>query len=363
MGIAGDFRCFRHVARDLRAWTFVAGLVLSGCARSTTPAAPQPATDEIAYVSPESVGWSSARLDTVAQTVAQSGFAAVMAAYDGKVFFSWGEVSRNFRVHSIRKPFTSALYGIHVGRGELHLDETLEQLGIDDIPPSLASDEKQALVRELLEARSGVYHEAAAEDSSMIELRPPRGSHPHGTYFYYNNWDFNVAEHIFMQKTGLDLMEAFDDEIAKPIGMQDFRLAECSYQSEPQKSMYPATNFRMSARDMLRFGVLYQKGGRWLGHQLVPAAWITESTSSYSVLDAATGVGYGYMWETIPAGSPIAQVIGGAGYFHTGVGVHVLIVLPESKLVIVERVNTDVPWADIGDVGMRIGLMIIQAKN
>lgn len=325
---------------------------------------PDQSVDGLQYVTPEEVGWSSQKLDSVKQLAQKSGYAAVMAAYDGKVFFSWGEVTRNFRVHSIRKPFESALYGIHVGRGEINLDQTLEQLGIDDIPPSLTSAEKQATVRELLQARSGVYHEAAAEDSSMIELRPPRGSHPHGTFYYYNNWDFNVAITIFKQKTGLDSLQAFKTEIADPIGMQDFSLANCSYKFELQKSQHPATQIRMSARDMIRFGVLYQKGGNWLGRQIIPPAWITESTASYSVLDNDSGVGYGYMWQTIPAGTPAAQMVGSSGFYHTGVGVQALIILPELKLVIVELMNTDGPtWVDPGEAGMQLGLEIIKARN
>jgi len=150
-----------------------------------------------------------------------------MVAYDGKVFFSWGDTAKDFRIHSIRKPLESALYGIHVDRGEINLDETLEQLGIDDIPPCLTSAEKQATVRMLLQARSGVYHEAAAEDSSMIELRPQRGSHPPGTFYYYNNWDYSVVTAIFEQKTGIDSLQAFRTEIADPIGMQDFSLDDC----------------------------------------------------------------------------------------------------------------------------------------
>lgn len=325
---------------------------------------PDQSADGFQYVTPEEVGWSSQKLDSVKQLAEESGYAAIMAAYDGKVFFSWGEITKNFFVHSIRKPFESALYGIHVGRGEVNLDETLEQLGIDDIPPSLTSAEKQATVRELLQARSGVYHEAAAEASSMIELRPPRGSHPHGTFYYYNNWDFNVAITIFEQKTGLDSLQAFKTEIADPIGMQDFSLTDCSYKFEPEKSRHPATQIRMSARDLIRFGVLYQQGGNWLGQQIIPPAWITESTASYSVVDSDSGVGYGYMWMTIPVGTPAAQMVGSSGFYHTGVGVQALIILPELKLVIVELMNTDVPtWVDLGEIGMQLGLEIINAHN
>ena len=50
------------------------------------------------------------------------------------------------------------------------------------------------------------------------------------------------------------------------------------------------------------------------------------------------------------------------GFFHTGIGVHVLLVLPPLKLVIVERYDTDVPWTDPGDAGIQIGLRILEAR-
>jgi CubicO group peptidase (beta-lactamase class C family) len=337
--------------------------LLVGCSKSSELSSEEP-LDGLQYVTPEEVGWSSEKLDTAKQFAQQSGYAAVMAAYDGNVFFSWGEVSRDFYVHSIRKPFLSALYGIHVNRGEIDLNQRLEQLAIDDIPPSLTSAEKQATIRELLQSRSGVYHEAAAEDSSMMALRPARGAHPHGTFYYYNNWGFNVAGTIFRQKTMLDIFEAFDNEIAGPIGMQDFSTSNCFYQYEYNKSQHPAYVFRMSARDMTRFGVLFQKGGVWLGDQIIPPAWITESTTTYSVIDSVSGFGYGYMWRTIPAGTVVAQMAGSSGFYHTGAGVHAVIILPELKLVVVERVNTDGPtWVDPGEAGLELGLMIINARN
>jgi len=348
-------------AYGLLPFVVLAGLV-PAC--SDNPESPETSSDGLEYVTPEDVGWSSQELEEARLFAEQSGYAAVMAAYDGKVFFSWGEVTRNFWCHSIRKPFLSALYGIHVTRGEIDLNATLQELGVDDIPPSLTSEEKQATVRELLQSRSGVYHEAAAEDDTMIALRPERGSHPHGTFFYYNNWDFNVAGTIFRQETGLDIFEAFKSEIGDPIGMEDFNTSDCSYQYELQKSEHPAYPFRMSARDMLRFGVLYQRNGIWMGEQLIPPAWITESTTFSSLVDSASGVGYGYMWRVFPPGSQFAQMMGSWGYYHTGVGVHVLVVLPDQKLVLVERLDTDNPgWVDPGEAGMQLGLMIINARS
>jgi len=331
-----------------------------GC--SDNPGEPSTDVDPIEYVEPEEVGWSTEALAEVVLGLEQSGFAAMMAACDGKVFFSWGNTDYNYSCHSIRKPFLGALYGIHVGEAAIDTSATLADLSIDDIEPSLTDAEKEATVRDLLMSRSGVYHEAAAETQEMQDSRPERGSHPHGTFFYYNNWDFNALGTIFNQETRTDLYEEFLSRIADPIGMQDFELANCAYGYEPDRSEHPAYRFRMSARDMLRFGVLMQQNGTWLDDEIVPADWIAESTRSYSVMDENLGVGYGHLWSVFPEGSAMADLIGAPGYFHTGVGVHVLIVVPELKLVLVQRFDTDGEWTDPGDVGMLLGLQLIHSR-
>jgi hypothetical protein len=67
------------------------------------------------------------------------------------------------------------------------------------------------------------------------------------------------------------------------------------------------------------------------------------------------------MWKVIPEGSSIADMVGYPGYFHTGVGIHALVIIPDLKLVIVERFDTDGEWED-PDVGMELGMMIINAR-
>ena len=301
--------------------------------------------NELEYVVPEEIGWSSVKLEEAENYAEQIGSAAVMALYEGKVFFSWGEINQKYLIHSIRKPLLCALYGIYVKRGLIDLDENLGELGIDDISPALTSIEKQATVRDLLMSRSGVYHEAAAEAQVMINTRPGRGSHAPGTFFYYNNWDFNVLGTIFERQTGKKIFEAFKEEIADPIGMQDFLLTDFRYQYEQNKSKHPAYHFRMTARDMARFGLLYQNKGKYGDLQIIPPEWIAESTTPYSI-NNLNGDGYGYMWSIIPEESGF-----GNGFYHTGTGVHLLAVLPEAKLVLVHRVDTDtdfdITWNEI----------------
>jgi len=332
-----------------------------GC--SDNPGSVEVADNSLEYVTPEDVGYSSEALEEAEVLAEQGNYAAVMALHDGKVFFSYGDISKNYYCHSIRKPFLSALYGIHVEKGHIDLDATMEDLAIDDIPPSLTEAEKQATVRDLLKSRSGVYHPAAAEDPSMEAERPQRGSHPPGTFYHYNNWDFNALGTIFEQETGTKIFEEFENQIGDVIGMEDFSIDKCFYQLEPEKSMHPAYHFRMSARDMARFGVLYMNDGSWRGRRVIPSQWIEESTTGYSLMDSTFEVGYGYMWMTAPEGTPAAALFGAPCFFHTGAGVHLVVVWTELRLVVVIRLDTDGAWVDPGDdLQMELIRKIVNAR-
>ncbi len=324
----------------------------------------QPAKSGLEVVTPESVGWSSQKLEEAKAFAEEINSAAVMVLYDGKVFISWGDAAKKYPIHSIRKPLLGALYGIYSSRGKINLDATLEELGIDDIPPSLTKEEKTATVSDLLKSRSGVYHEAAAETADMAAGRPQRGSHPHDTFWYYNNWDFNALGTIFEKMTGAKIFEAFKKEIADPIGMEDFSLDDCQYSYEKEKSQHPAYNFRMSARDMARFGLLYMRKGNWNGKQIIPEEWIEKSTQAYSIVSEQMGVGYGYLWNIVQPGSAFSNMIfsGKGGFYHTGVGIHTLAVIPDLKLVYIYRYDTDGDFKDPGQATIQLVSMIMNAK-
>jgi CubicO group peptidase (beta-lactamase class C family) len=306
--------------------------------------------------SPKDAGFSAEKLEAVERYLEESRSAAFLALYDGKVFISWGEVNRRYPVHSIRKAFLSALYGIHVERGTIDLYKNLRELDIDDIPPSLTEEEKDAKVIDLIQSRSGVYHVAAAEAPEMVKTRPERGSHPPGTFFYYNNWDFNVLGTIFEQETGEDIFEAFSNEIAQPLGMRDFQSDDGLHLYERDKSVHPAYHFWMSAHDMALFGLLYQRNGVWDEERIVPEDWIRKSTTAYSVVNEQLGLGYGYMWYVLTD-----EEIGHA-FFHTGAGVHLLGVFPQLKLVLVHRVDTERPYNFTGGNLIQLWNLIFDAR-
>jgi CubicO group peptidase (beta-lactamase class C family) len=289
---------------------------------------------------PQDLGWSSAKLRRLVPELQRQNVAALMVITDGQVVFEWGNTANNFRAHSMRKSLLSALYGISVAKGEIEPSQTLQELDIDDLNP-LTESEKLATVTDLLSARSGVYLPAAAEAQSMQDTRPERVSHKPGTFWYYNNWDFNVLGSIFRQETGADVFQAFRTRIADPTGMQDFRLEDQHYDYEYWLSSHPAYNFRISARDLARFGQIYLQGGKWDDAQIVPADWVEKSLRTHSRTgQTGTYSGYGYMWWI--AAEDFGDIKKGS-FCASGYGGHTVEVLPHLNTVIVIRINTDRP--------------------
>ena len=283
----------------------------------------------------EALGWSPDKLAALEARVKAAGSSAFMIVTRGQVVAAWGDPSKTFLTHSIRKSFMSALYGIAAAEGKIDINRTIGSLGITEKGVTLTQTELQAKVIDLLKARSGIYIPAAGEVESMSSERPRRGSHAPGTFWYYNNWDFNVLGSIYRKQTGEDIFEAIGRRIATPIGMQDFRPGDGQYYFE-DSSAHPGYIFRISARDLARFGHLYLNKGRWNGAQVIPASWVEASVRSYSKVagnqySRGTKTGYGYMWW-------IADGI----FTASGAYGQRLTVIPRIETIIVNLVNTDV---------------------
>lgn len=296
------------------------------------------------HASPEAAGWSSALLDSAKVRFDSLNSAAVVVVYGDKVLAAWGDYSAEFLTHSARKSFMSAMYGIYSDEGKIDLEATMAELGIDDVPP-LSEQEKLAKVIHLLQARSGVYHTAAAETQGMHDYKPDRDTYLPGTHWCYNNWDFNTLGTIFNQVVGQDFFEALVERIGVELGMEEFDIDDTFYYYQKGRSIHPAYHFQMSARDAARFGLLYLQKGAWQGKQLISRAWVYESTAPLSDSgEYISGTRYGYMWWVFPLGY-------GAGRGYERIGKHVMyaalgaygqviLVIPDIQLVFVHRVDS-----------------------
>lgn len=311
--------------------------VLSVFLASPIPAVAQdavgrfPAGEWLRYADVTQAGFDAEKLAAARATWESLPSSAFMVVADGAVVAAWGDVGRRFMCHSVRKSFLSALYGIYWDRGEIELNKTLADVGIDDYPDPLLETERRARILDLLKARSGVFHPAAY--AGRTDSRP-RGSEGPGRYFAYNNWDFNTLATILERETGDRVFEAFDRYFGRPLGMEDWRVSDGYYHYERDKSMYPAYPFRLSARDAARFGLLFARGGTWDGERILSEHWVRRSSALYSI-DSEV-MGYGFMWWVFlddrfePYGA----------YAALGVGNQMIAVFPKLDLVVVNRADT-----------------------
>lgn len=311
--------------------------------------------------SPESVGWSSDKLALAREHSKSLDTAAVMLVVNGRVLDEWGRTDERLNIHSIRKNILSSLTGMAVAKGQIRIDATLGELGVDDNEPALTASEKRATVADLLKSRSGVYHPALYETPAMAAARPARGSHAPGSFWYYNNWDFNALNTIYEARTKTSIYTAFATQLAKPLQMQDWRAQDGNYYTG-KESIHAAYPMRMSARDLARFGLLYLRGGRWAGKQVVPATWVRQSLKPYT--DTGADGGYGYTWWVSVDGRHLPHIRVPAGTFSAqGWGGHMVVVVPAYDLVVVHRVNTDVSNQGVNDAQFaRLLQMILDAR-
>ncbi len=124
--------------------------------------------------------------------------------------------------------------------------------------------ETKATIKDLLTARSGVYHPASNEGDAT-SMAPKRGSVKPGSFWLYNNWDFNMAGYILEQQTGKSIYALIDSILAEPLHMQDWKIAAQRKTGDSTRSKYLAYHMWFSTRDMARLGYLMLRKGKWKG--------------------------------------------------------------------------------------------------
>jgi CubicO group peptidase (beta-lactamase class C family) len=253
-----------------------------------------------------------------------------------------GDLEHVSYLASVRKSVLSILYGIYEERGRIDLDRTLAQLDIDDIG-GLTDAEKQATVRDLITARSGIYHPASNSGDDLANA-PPRGSQKPGSYYLYSNWDFNALGTIFEKETGIDIYAALEQDLALPLGFQDFDRDRHRKSGDLNRSVHPAYHMNLSTRDMARIGYLMLRDGNWAGRQIVPRAWVRESTRAFTRRTEMNpagrrdgAFGYGYLWWVFDD-PDLPSAYRGAYTGLGAVGQHIL-VMPELDLVVAHKTD------------------------
>ncbi|MDX1393791.1 MAG: serine hydrolase [Gemmatimonadota bacterium] len=358
--------------RKLRSATLAiaVGALALACARTATvetgPSNPNPTpipTERVSLaptypgaewerIDPDDAGYSSDDLDRLHAYVSGINTSAVMAVVGGRVIFEHGPLDSLSYLASVRKSILAMLYGNYVEDGVIDLDASLEDMGMDDVQ-GLLPIERRATVYDLITARSGIYHPASNPGDNSADA-PPRGSQEPGTYFLYNNWDFNAAGAAFERLTGRNIYDALETDLAIPLGFRDWNREIHRKSGDDSRSVNLAYHMVLSTRDMARIGYLMLRDGRWAGgQQVIPAEWAREIHSLVTPVEEMNPprlreqeFGYGYMWWVWDG--PAA--VGGFEGAYTGRGAYgqFITVLPALDMVVAHKTvpQDQTPWGD-----------------
>lgn len=297
------------------------------------------------YTNPQAAGFKPDQLNQLTEFIKDSSnTTALVAVYDGKVIYEYGPVDKISYIASCRKSVLSMLYGKYVENGTIDLNQTIGNLGIEE-KDGLLAVEKQATVDHIITSRSGVFHEASNAGYDKENFKE-RGSVEPGSYFVYNNWDFNVAGEILEQYSGNSVYQELENQLARPLGFQDWNIKNQKKSGKKKKSQYLAYHMYLSTRDMAKIGQVMLNEGQWEGKQILSKAWLKKTTTTVTPFETMIErfgpanpelpyMSYGYMWWLIDSFLDDPSYEG--AYTAIGYGGQYITVIPAEKLVIAHK--------------------------
>lgn len=248
----------------------------------------------------------------------------VLERYDG------ADRDTRFQSWSVAKSFTSAAIGIALREGHIRsIDDPVTRY----LPELKGSGFDGVSIRNLLRMSSGIAWNEVRDAPRMQALaergRPLRnfaarqrnGWKP-GSRFEYTSVNSFVLARLITKTTGMPYHRYVQEKIWKPAGMES--AAYLGNDGNGDSLGYCC--YHATSRDYARFGLLYLRGGKAHGKQVVPASWVRRSTTPSSKNNER----YGLHWW-----------LGGPGekdFMAAGFGGQHIYVSPEHNVVIAKSV-------------------------
>jgi CubicO group peptidase (beta-lactamase class C family) len=215
-------------------------------------------------------------------------------------------------VRSVSKSVVSLLYGIELGRRRVPALDAPVAAEFPDPGAGADGVRERITFRHLLTMSSGLqWREWGAgvlqSDETRLFWKSDRVRfvldrpfiHDPGTTFNYSGGGTTLLADALVRSNGKTLLQLARDDLFGPLGV-----TAVEWGTDLRGRELPFAGLRLRPRDMLKMGRLVNDRGRWNGHQVVPEAWIAESTApqiqaGVPLLFAGHApASYGYQWWT-----------------------------------------------------------------
>jgi CubicO group peptidase (beta-lactamase class C family) len=238
-------------------------------------------------------------------------------------------------MQSVGRSFTAALIGIAIDKGYIDgVDYRILDFFPDRTFANLDKQKEAMTLEDVLTMRSGLegeadpYYQAMQNSPDWIQyLLDKPIVDPPGSRWSYCAGCSHILTVILQKTTGMNPGDFAEQNLFKPLG-----ISAGYWMTDPAGIPYGAGGFNLTPRDMAKLGYLYLRNGQWDGQQIVSSEWVETSTRTHADVDVNAHFGYGYHWFTVPEMG---------GYAALGGGGQIILVIPESDLVIVTTAKTE----------------------
>jgi CubicO group peptidase (beta-lactamase class C family) len=252
-------------------------------------------------------------------------------------YFNGARAAQPANIKSASKSVIAALVGIAIAKGHIkHADQP-----IADYFPELAKDpdpKKRAItIEDLITMRSGLESTSGRQYGAWVQSRnwvryvlsQPLVDEP-GTRVEYSTGSTHLLSAILTKATKKSTWQFAQEELAKPLG---FTLAQ--WPQDPQGIYFGGNEMLMTARQMIRFGEVYENGGRIGDRQVVPREWVTKADDAVGRSRWGSDREYGH-------GFWIRDFGRYKSFYAWGYGGQFIFVVPDLDLVVVTTSRSDV---------------------
>lgn len=252
-------------------------------------------------------------------------------------YYGGARATQPANIKSASKSVISALVGIAVSQG---LIKPVDQR-IVDFFPELAKDpeprKRDITIEDLLTMRSGLESTSGRQYGAWVQSRnwvryvlaQPLTDEP-GTRVEYSTGTSHLLSALLTKATRKSTWQFAQDELARPLG---FSLAR--WMQDPQDIYFGGNEMVMTPRQMIRFGELYENGGRIGDRQLIAKSWVDQTRVGRGRSRWGSDREYGY-------GFWIREFAGHQSFYAWGYGGQFIFVIPSLDLVVVTTSRSDV---------------------
>ncbi len=232
------------------------------------------------------------------------GIEGVLVAQKGKIVYENYFAGFNANIpHSMRsasKSISSAIIGIAIDDQIIgDVDEKLYDFIPQEYQYTKDALKSKITIKDLLTMSSGLdvnnkaYEDNYQESDNWLKtvLEAPMVKEP-GTYADYGSANPFLLGVYLSNRLMVPLESYMVDKLFSPLGITNYIMNTDDTKAIP----YFGGGFRLTPRDMLKFGQLYLNGGVWNGQQVISKHWVEASFKRHVQLQDRNKIEYGYQW-------------------------------------------------------------------